>query len=66
MIRVLRGKAIEESARVMEDRPGGGFGALVDAWIEWQDALPANDVRKRAASTLAENKREAARRHGVT
>jgi hypothetical protein len=59
-IRALRRKAIEESARVIEDRPEGGFSALVDSWFVWQEALPANDVRKRAPSTLAENGREAA------
>ncbi|RYX88894.1 MAG: hypothetical protein EOO28_34690 [Comamonadaceae bacterium] len=55
----LRRRAIEESVTVEADRPTGGFAGLVKAWIEWQEALPANDVRKRAASTLAENKREA-------
>ena len=58
-IKVLRRKAIEESARVIEDRPHGGFKGLVTAWFEWQEALPASDARKRADSTIAENKREA-------
>lgn len=58
-IRALRRQAIEESARVIEDRPPSGFSALLDAWFAWQDALPSNDARKRAASTLAENRREA-------
>lgn len=58
-IRVLRRQAIEESARVIEDRPAAGFTGLVNAWFTWQEALPANDERKRAASTIAENKREA-------
>lgn len=55
----LRRKAILESATVIEDRPTGGFAGLVDAWFAWQEDLPANDERKRAASTIAENKREA-------
>jgi len=31
----------------------------VDAWFIWQEALPSSDERKRANSTIAENKREA-------
>jgi hypothetical protein len=58
-IKALRRKAIEESARVIEDRPQGGFKGLVTAWFEWQETLPASDARKRADSTIAENKREA-------
>ena len=58
-IRKLRSRAIEESTRVVEDRPEGGFAGLVKAWLEWQDALPATDTRKRAISTLTENRREA-------
>lgn len=59
-IRALRNQAIQESANVIEDRPAAGFSALVDAWFEWQELLPDNDTRKRAESTLKENKREAA------
>ena len=58
-IRELRRRAVEESAKVVEDRPEGGFAGLVKAWFEWQQALPAKDARKRADSTIAENKREA-------
>lgn len=58
-IQVLRRKAITESAKVTEERPVGGFAGLVDAWFRWQERLPANDERKRAASTIAENRREA-------
>lgn len=32
---------------------------LVSDWIAWQDALPAKSTRKRAKSTMDENKREA-------
>lgn len=60
-IRALRRQAIEDSTRVTEDRPEGGFAGLVDAWLLWQAALPSSDTRKRAASTIAENKREAAK-----
>lgn len=59
-IRKLRAQAIEQSARVIEDRPEGGFAGLVDAWFAWQEELPRTDARRRADSTLAENKREAA------
>jgi hypothetical protein len=64
-IRALRRQAIEESARVSNDMPIGGFAGLVDAWFEWQDELPDNDERKRAASTIAENRREAAMLKGA-
>lgn len=57
-IRELRRRAIEESAKVIEDRPEGGFAGLLTAWIEWQEALPSSDTRKRADSTITENKRE--------
>lgn len=59
-IREIRRAAIEESSRVIEDKPDGGFAGLVDAWFEWQEALPESDTRKRAKSTITENRREAA------
>lgn len=31
---------------------------LIASWFEWQDGLPASSSRKRAESTLAENRRE--------
>ncbi len=55
----LRRKAILESAKVENDVPIGGFAGLVKAWFEWQEKLPASDKRKRADSTIAENRREA-------
>jgi hypothetical protein len=58
-VATLRRKAILESATVVEDRPVGGFAGLVDAWFAWQEGLPDNSTDKRAASTLAENRREA-------
>ena len=58
-IKALRRRPIEESARVVEERPEGGFKALVEAWFTWQEGLPTTDKRKRATSTIAENKREA-------
>jgi len=59
-IRKLRRQAIEESTRVVHDAPEGGFKGLVDAWFEMQEKLPRKDGAKRQASTIAENKREAA------
>jgi integrase len=56
----LRKKAILESTKVENDIPVGGFAGLVKAWFAWQEDLPASDTRKRAASTIAENRREAA------
>lgn len=55
----LRRKAILESSKVENDVPIGGFAGLVAAWFEWQEKLPASDKRKRATSTIAENRREA-------
>lgn len=59
----LRAKAIAESTKYSTgsfERPQGGFAGLVDAWFDWQENLPHSDTRRRATSTLAENKREAA------
>jgi hypothetical protein len=58
-VAALRRKAILESATVQDDRPTGGFAGLVDAWFTWQEGLPTSDERKRADSTIAENRREA-------
>lgn len=54
----LRRQAIEESARIRSDTPIGGFKGLVDAWFDWQEGLAHDNTKKRAASTIAENKRE--------
>lgn len=54
-----RKKAILESATVADDQPMGGFAGLIDKWFAWQECLPATDARKRAPSTIDENKREA-------
>jgi site-specific recombinase XerD len=59
-IRKLRRDAIEESTRIIEDIPEGGFKGLVDAWFEWQEALPETSANKRQPSTIDENRREAA------
>ena len=58
-IQKLRRNAIAESARVVEDAPEGGFAGLIDAWFDWQESLPDDSAKKRAASTIAENRNEA-------
>lgn len=58
-VRKLRRQAIEESTRIQDDIPEGGFSGLVDAWFEMQEGLPDSAGNKRAASTLAENLNEA-------
>ncbi|MBT2300418.1 hypothetical protein J7E70_08060 [Variovorax paradoxus] len=58
-IRKLRRQAIEESTRIVDDVPEGGFAGLIDAWFEWQEGLPDTAAQKRAASTIGENKEEA-------
>lgn len=58
-VAALRRKAILESATVTDDRPVGGFAGLVDAWFEWQEKLPESSTKRRAKSTIDENKREA-------
>jgi integrase len=60
-IRNLRRQAIEESTRIVEDQPEGGFKGLVDAWFEWQEGLADTVAIKRAESTIAENREEAKR-----
>jgi integrase len=58
-IRKLRRQAIEESSRIIDDVPEGGFAGLVNAWFEWQEGLPDTSAKKRAESTIAENREEA-------
>lgn len=58
-VRKLRRQAIEESTRIVDDVPEGGFAGLVDAWFVWQEALPESAALKRKPSTIAENKSEA-------
>ena len=55
----LRRDAIRRAADIRDGSPlDGTFAALADAWKAWQEKLPERSVDKRAASTLAENKRE--------
>ena len=60
-IRELRREAIERANTLNHGVAyEGTFGALVDAWLKRQEELPANSEERRADSTLAENRREAA------
>lgn len=60
-IHELRSEAIGRSASLRLGKPAEDcFQSLCDSWFLWQEKLPAQAVQKRAASTLAENRREAA------
>lgn len=55
-----RALAIRESTKLSAGISTEGRAAgLIDAWVKWQDGLPADNVLKRADSTISENKREA-------
>lgn len=55
----LRREALRRAADIALGSPAdGSFAALADAWLAWQEQLPSGTVGKRAASTLAENRRE--------
>lgn len=56
----LRRRAIAESTLISHGvRSSGPTEELIDAWFSWQESLPANDLKRRADSTLRENRREA-------
>jgi len=56
----LRSDAIQRASQIGLGRPStDGVDALITAWFAWQDAKPEASEEKRAASTMAENKREA-------
>jgi hypothetical protein len=56
----LRREAINRAMQLAFVAPADdSFAALIRAWFERQDKLPEGAAGKRAASTLAENKREA-------
>lgn len=65
---VARGRqeAIKRGAELNGAPPAEGtLSGLIDAYFKWQEALPRDDERRKAASTLAENRREAARLRAV-
>lgn len=55
----LKREAIQRAAQLTFINEGAGMSGVIDGWIQWQESLPASDLNKRAASTIAENKREA-------
>lgn len=56
----LKALAIRESTKFAAGiPPDGKTSGLITAWTEWQEGLPADNILKRADSTLSENKREA-------
>lgn len=60
-IQELRREAQQRALKLRTPLPAEGtFGALCDAWLAWQGRLPESSEQKRAATTLAENKREIA------
>lgn len=62
----LRREALRRTADIEQGHPADGtFAALADAWLRWQEQLPEGAVGKRAASTLAENKREATKLRSI-
>ena len=57
----LRAEATSRAAALNLGTPSDdSFAALVKAWFDWQEKLPATSTDKRAQSTIDENKREAA------
>jgi hypothetical protein len=55
----LRLEAVRRAADIESGAPiNGSFAALSAAWLKWQEGLPDGAPGKRAASTLAENRRE--------
>lgn len=57
----LRREAIRKAADIADGKPlDGSFAALADAWLQRQAELPAGAAGKRADTTIAENRREAA------
>jgi hypothetical protein len=56
----LRHKAVTESALLNHGvRSCGATEELIDAWFRWQESLPSTDLKRRADSTLRENRNEA-------
>ena len=58
-VRRARARAIELYGR-REGAAIENVAWLIDQYFTWQEALPSDDTRKKAASTIAENRREAA------
>lgn len=55
----LRIQALRKTEDIRTGAPANGsFAALADAWLKWQEELPAGTTGKRASSTIDENRRE--------
>ena len=60
-IAALRDEAIKRSCEIRLGKPAEDtVDALITAWFKWQEEKPMSSEEKRADSTLAENRREAA------
>lgn len=60
-IRELRRESISKANTLNQGGPkSGSFDYLVDAWFERQEKIPVGSEERRAETTLAENRREAA------
>jgi integrase len=58
-ILALRSKAISQTGLLLNNvTQAGTTKELIEAWFKWQNSLPSNNLSRRAASTLKENKRE--------
>ncbi|MGB3742471.1 MAG: hypothetical protein WA968_10480 [Castellaniella sp.] len=58
----IRAEAIRRAGEIGLGRPADdSVDALITVWLEWQESLPLNSPKRRADSTLAENKREIVR-----
>jgi len=54
-----RSEAIRKATGIGAGAPTtGSVEALIDAWLKYQEAMPASSESRRADSTMAENKRE--------
>ena len=59
-IQALRRDAMRRALAIgVNDQELETINQLIDSWFDWQDKLPASSTRKRAESTVAENRREA-------
>ncbi len=58
-INALRLEAQIKAAECQTVTQQNTFSFLLDQWIDWQERLPCGSLEKRAASTMAENRREA-------
>ncbi len=59
LIAQARRRAVEEAEQLNGDAPqAGSVSRLIDRYFTWQDDMPRDSERRKAESTLTENKRE--------